>query len=121
MKNYSGALDKALCVALSGLFIDSQVDYKYIASVARNFPLELVEYVLYNYVAPACHYNTIGPLPPVIYFFDENDLMNKIKSIAYKRKSYPSKIIYTLFSFYLRIRFKHEWVTLKHHCMSYHT
>ena len=80
--------EKELYVALSDLFVDNQADYNHIASVVKLYPISYVEHVLFYYVAPACHYNTIGPVPPVWCFFDEDDLMSAIDDIK-KNKIAP--------------------------------
>lgn len=36
-------IDEDLCVALSGLFVGTATDYEYIASVAKNYPIDFVE------------------------------------------------------------------------------
>ncbi len=49
--------DKDLCAALSDVFVDNQTYYKYIVSVAKNFPIEDVETVRLRYVAPVYYTN----------------------------------------------------------------
>jgi len=45
--------DIELCEALSGFFVDNEVDYRYIAKVAKAFPIEHVEKALFEWVAPS--------------------------------------------------------------------
>lgn len=105
--------EEKLYIALSDLFVDNQIDYSYIASVAKLFPISYVEYVLFNYVAPACYYNTVVPVPPVCYFFDTDMLINKISNIKKGENNLINKAKMYLFSIYLKVKFKHEWKTLK--------
>lgn len=71
-------INKEIYLALSDLFIDSKINYEYIASITKNYPEDYIEYILFNFVAPACHFNTAGPTPPVIYFFDDKYLIDEI-------------------------------------------
>lgn len=105
--------EEELYLALSDLFIDNQIDYNRIAHVAKLFPIDYVEYVLFNYVAPVCYYNTVTPVPPVCYFFDRDELINKIDNIKKNENSPVNKIKMPLFSLYLKFKFKHEWAVLK--------
>lgn len=105
--------EKELYAALSDLFVDNQADYNHIASVVKLYPISYVEHVLFYYVAPACHYNTIGPVPPVWSFFDEDDLMSAIDDIKKKQNRPIHKIKMRIFAFYLKFRFKHEWQKIK--------
>ncbi|WP_422646149.1 DUF7079 family protein [Xenorhabdus japonica] len=47
--------DIDLCESLSYCFVDNQTDYIYIASIARSFPLEHVEMVFFEWIAPICY------------------------------------------------------------------
>lgn len=105
--------DKALCEALSYAFIDSNVDYKYIASIARTFPLDYVEDLFFNYVAPACYYNTVAPVPSVIYYFDPDELHSNIDTIRKKNRTLFGKLKMVLFCRYLKYKFKDEWIEIK--------
>jgi len=106
-------IDEDLCVSLSGLFIGTAIDYGYIASVAKNYPINYVEEILFKYVAPACNYNTIWPDPVVIYLFDRKELLDRINEIKAKKKSKLGKLYLDICSFYLKIKFKPEWKILK--------
>ncbi|PHM74456.1 DUF7079 family protein [Xenorhabdus kozodoii] len=55
--------DRDLCEALSYVFVDNEVDYEYIASVAKHFPHEYVEMVFFEWVAPVCYTNGLTPVP----------------------------------------------------------
>lgn len=105
--------ESELYMALSDMFVDKPTDYEYMASVAKKFPIDYVELSLFKYVAPACYYNVRCPVPPVCYFFDERDLLNKINKIKNKENSFIGKVNLFIFSSYLRIRFHKEWVAFK--------
>jgi len=78
-------LSRQLLVALSSAFVDSDVDYKYIASIARNYSLSYVEFAFFERVAPVCIYNMLAPIPPVCWFFDEDQLFLEIELLVKKR------------------------------------
>jgi len=80
-------LSKQLWVALSGAFVDGDVDYKYIASIARGYSLSHVEFAFFERVAPVCIYNMLAPIPPVCWFFDEDQLFLEIELLIHKRAS----------------------------------
>lgn len=105
--------EEKLYIALSYLFVDNQIDYSYIASIAKLFPISRVEYVLFNYVVPVCYYNTVTPVPSVCYFFDADILINNINKIKNSENRPINKAKMYLFSNYLKFKFKHEWKTLK--------
>lgn len=104
-----------LIEALSGLFIDNEIDYESIASVARAFPLEKVEHTLFSVVAPICHTNLSTPAPEVWLAFDREQLLESIKTLKAKREraGFLSKIKHTVLDKYLRKQFSHEWSQLK--------
>lgn len=105
--------EEKLYIALSDLFVDKRIDYSYIASIAKLFPTSHVEYVLFNYVAPACYYNTVVPVPPVCWFFDTDILFNKICNIKKNENDPINKAKMYLLSIFFKYKFKHEWKKLK--------
>ena len=105
--------EKDLYIALSDLFVDNEVDYNHIASVAKLFPTSYVEHALFNYVAPYCYHNMLTPVPSVCYFFDEDELLSAINKIKKKENRPISKIKMRLLAFYLKFRFKDEWQKIK--------
>lgn len=60
-----------LCAALSDIFIDNEVDFKYISSVAEKFSVEIVEKILFEWVAPVCYTNLLTPAASVWIGFDK--------------------------------------------------
>lgn len=61
-----------LCGALSDVFVDNEVDFKYIYSIAKNFPVTIIEEVLFEWVAPFCYTNLMTPAPSVWSRLDKN-------------------------------------------------
>lgn len=96
--------DKDLCAALSDIFVDNWVDYQYIASVAKHFPVEYVQVMRCRYVAPICYCNMLSPVPPVWTAFDADELWEDIGILKNKEQSLFGKFtINLLFIFeYLR-------------------
>ena len=99
-----------LYVALSDLFAADNINYDNIASTAKLYPVDRVEYVLFHYVAPVCYYNTVTAF---CLSFDEDDLLNKIDDIKKNEENLIGRIKMNLFSKYMKFRFNHEWQTLK--------
>ena len=103
--------DKDLCEALSDLFVDNHVDYDAIASVAKHFPLRHVETVLFEWVAPVCHTNTLAPIPSVWSGFEPEQLWRDIAE--HRRKEARAGLIGRGISrrrqLYLRHKFAQEW------------
>ncbi|OCG25456.1 hypothetical protein A9G11_02195 [Gilliamella sp. wkB108] len=105
--------EEKLYEALSDLFVDNEIDYKQIASVAKLFPINHVELVLFNYVAPVCFYNLTTPVPPVWQGFDSDYLINEINKIKKNENTYLGKMKIHMLSKYLRFKFSYEWKMLK--------
>lgn len=103
--------DKDLCQALSDLFVDSLVDYDAIAFIARRFPLGHVETVLFEWVAPVCHANTLSPIPSIWTGFEPERLWRDIAEHRRKeaRAGLIGRGIARARRFYLRRKFAQEW------------
>lgn len=103
--------DIDLCEALSELFVDNEVDYEYIARVARTFPVAHVEKALFEWVAPVCYTNTLAPVPPVWTGFERDSLWAEIESLQAReaKAGFVKKLFITLRQFYLRRQFAEEW------------
>lgn len=103
--------DKELCEVLSDLFVDNHVDYDAIASVAKHFSLSHVETVLFEWVAPVCHTNTLAPIPSVWSGFEPEQLWRDIAE--HRRKEARAGLIGRGISrasqLYLRHKFAQEW------------
>jgi len=108
-------LNEKLWLALSGAFVDSEVDYQYIASVALNYPLPDVEYAFFERVAPVCIYNLLAPVPPVCWFFDEEQLLRDIELLIDKRLSrgVAGMMVATVQGWFIRLVCKGVWAEIK--------
>jgi len=106
--------DKDLCEALSDLFVDNQVDYDAIAAVARQFPLDHVETVLFEWVAPVCYANALAPIPPIWAGFEPEQLWCDIAE--HRHQAAQAGPVRRGLSWarqcYLRRKFAQEWQTL---------
>jgi len=89
--------EEDLYVTLSDLFAASNIDYENIASVARQFPIKYVESVLFNYIAPICHYNVITSY---CMAFDSTSIINAVNNI---KKNENVLLIESKFVFWLSI------------------
>ncbi|MBC8954940.1 hypothetical protein [Xenorhabdus sp. PB62.4] len=107
--------DIDLCEALSDIFVDNEVDYEYIASVAKHFPLEHVEMVFFEWVAPVCYTNGLTPVPPVWTFFEREQLWEDIQLIRQKKKTENKieKIKMNIRQCFLRRYLAKDWQCLK--------
>lgn len=104
--------DKDLCAALSDIFVDNSVNYEYIASIAKYFPVEYVQVMLCRYVAPVCYTNGLTPVPPVWTYFDADELWEDIGILKNKEQSVFGKFKRDLCALYFKNRLKQEWQEL---------
>ncbi|HDZ8896380.1 TPA: hypothetical protein RUX41_002734 [Aeromonas dhakensis] len=106
--------DQDLCEALSDIFIDNEVDYAHIASIARHFPLVHVEWVLFEWVAPICCTNGCSPVPPVWSGFQSELLWHDIQALLAKQKNagLVMRFLFHLRGRCLRRVYADEWRTL---------
>lgn len=102
-----------LCGALSDLFVDNEVDFKYIASVAKKFPVDTVEKILFEWVAPVCYTNLLTPAPSVWSGFDKKTLWVDICEYQNK-KTFPTKYKHKILVSILKVTYRKEWKTLKY-------
>ncbi|WP_272690030.1 MULTISPECIES: DUF7079 family protein [Providencia] len=105
--------EERLYVTLSLIFVDNAIDYDYIAYMVKNYDIKYIEDVLFNYVAPACYFNGISPVPPVCYFFDEEQLLTEIEKIKSIKNKFLGRLKMSFFTYYLKMVFKNEWIQLK--------
>ena len=76
---------RRLWSALSGLYVDTEVNYKQIAEVSKKYTIEEVEFALFERVAPVCFSNMLSPLPPIWWYFDEDQLVMDVEALIRKR------------------------------------
>ena len=107
--------DIELCEALSGFFVDNEVDYRYIAKVAKAFPIEHVEKALFEWVAPVCYTNMLTPVPENWSGFERDRRWLDIQALL-KEESEAGllkKTTINLRQFYLRREYAEEWGKLQ--------
>lgn len=104
--------DKDLCAALSDIFVDNWVNFEYIASVAKHFPVEYVHLMLCRYVAPSCYCNLLSPVLSVWTAFDADKLWENIDILRNKEQSVFGKFKRDICTLYFKNRLKQEWQEL---------
>lgn len=104
---------EAIWEALSDAFVDSEVNYRYIASrVADVAPVELKE-IFFTEVAPHCGPNLMSPIPPVWAGFDRVELGKGIRAMqARNRGSLIARLRHKGYVAYCRQRYRHEWAAI---------
>ncbi|SUC23945.1 Uncharacterised protein [Proteus vulgaris] len=105
-------IDKDHCAALPDIFVDNWVNFEYIASVAKHFPVGYVYLMLCRYVAPICYCNLLSPVPPVWTAFDADELWREIGILKKKEQSVFGKFKSYLCTLYFKNRLKQEWQEL---------
>lgn len=100
--------------ALSDVFVDTEVDYGYIARQVAGFDPATVQAAFYEDVAPACYSNMLAPIPPIWTGFDSAWLSETIEQAqATRRSSTLRRLRDRLFIAYLRRALKTEWAKLE--------
>ncbi len=102
--------EEDLYVTLSDLFAASNINYENIASVARQFPIKYVESILFNYIAPICHYNVITSY---CMAFDSTSIINAVNNIKKNENRFINRIKIRILAVYFKFKFKDEWQKLK--------
>lgn len=74
-----------LWLALSDLFVGTEVDYKQIAEVTKHYTIEEVEFDLFERVAPVCISNMLTPAPSIWWHFDQAQVLVDIETLVKKR------------------------------------
>lgn len=107
--------DKRLCCFLSDIFLDTETDYKKIACIAKHFPLEHVENMLFKWVAPVCYVNLMSVIPEVWLRFDCDELWENIQRKLEKEKkaNFFEKFNIFIRDKYIRNRFNYAWLDLQ--------
>ncbi|UVM65247.1 hypothetical protein LOY34_18145 [Pseudomonas sp. B21-009] len=72
--------------AMSDAFVDTHVEYLWIARHLVGFDRELLKEIFYSEVAPACYGNIMTPVPPVWTGFDETWLQEEIEETLQARR-----------------------------------
>ncbi|MBV6287448.1 DUF7079 family protein [Pseudomonas aegrilactucae] len=74
---------------LSESFVDSWVDYAWIARELEPFDLAELKHIFYEEVAPVCYYNVVAPVPPVWTGFEPVSLNEEIEELLQARRRNP--------------------------------
>nr|WP_256834596.1 hypothetical protein [Pseudomonas oleovorans] len=100
--------------ALSDVFVDTEVDYGYIARQVAGFDRATVQAAFYQDVAPACYSNMLAPIPPIWTGFDSASLSATIEQTqAARQSSTLRRLRDRLFIAYLRRALKAEWAKIE--------
>ena len=104
---------EAVWVALSDLFLDTEISYEFIARRVAHVDIIALEYMLYFEVAPICIGNLLMPIPTVWSGFNEdcfiNDISHHLQKLSASR-FYRFKIKLQA-QFHKRF-LNHEWLKL---------
>lgn len=77
--------ERQLWVALSQVFVDTEIDFPALIEVAKHFTVEEVKFAFFERVAPVCIGNMLTAAPPVWWSFEENELVGNIERLIAKR------------------------------------
>ena len=100
--------------ALSDVFVDTEVDYGYIARQVAGFDHATVQAAFFEDVAPACYSNMLAPIPPIWTGFDSAWLSEIIEQAQTARRSSTMRRLRDrLVIAYLRRALKAEWAKLE--------
>lgn len=117
MRSSSGGAfhEKELWVALSFLFVDTEVDFEWLVSVVRNYSVHEVEFALFERVAPVCIYNMLSPAPFVWLCFDEKSLIDDIELMIdiRSRQGFVGRCLSVVKGWILRLYCRETWGELK--------
>lgn len=97
-------------IALAEAFVDSAVDYAFIAERIRGYDLNVVEDILYSEVAPVCFSNLETPVPPVWTGFKDEWLLSEIETTLQARaRSGTRRAVAKLKIAWLRYSYGYVW------------
>ncbi|KOX98900.1 DUF7079 family protein [Pseudomonas nunensis] len=97
-------------IALAEAFVDSWVDYAYMAEQVRPYDLKIVEDILYMEVAPVCFWNLEAAVPPIWTGFEDESLLSEIEKALSARETSPvQRIIDRLKIAWLRYSYGYIW------------
>lgn len=108
--------NRDLCSALSDLFIIGEINYKYIAKIANNFPIDYVENILLEWVAPILWYEHFSATPEV-WGYNDDWLWNSIQEnlSTNNNPTFNKKIFLKIQRIFMKWLVKEEWEILKSH------
>lgn len=98
---------KEIWFLLSYLFVDNEVDYKFITKYIYDCSLTDIHYKLFYEVAPICAPNLSSPTPHVWTFFDTNTIVPLIEEHIIKYREYNIyRIKIKILASYYKIKYK---------------
>ena len=95
--------------ALSDAFVDTEVNFQYIAKQVSHYPLPILEQIFFTEVAPACAGNAFSVIPSVWTAFDPQSLATEINQNRNKKRAALSRLIERIKLQLLRKYFAEEW------------
>ncbi|ANG94129.1 hypothetical protein LZP96_16135 [Enterobacteriaceae bacterium 155047] len=98
--------------ALSEIYVDNEVGFICISSIAKNSPVTIVEELLFEWVAPFCYTDLMTPAPSVWSGFDKKALWIDICDCRNK-KGFAEKCKHKLLVSILKKTYRKEWLALK--------
>ncbi|VVP20334.1 hypothetical protein [Pseudomonas fluorescens] len=102
--------------ALSWIFVDTAVDFPYIARQVEGYDPEQIKDILYSEVAVVCAWNLAGPLPPIWTGFDADELNRDIEEmLTAKKNSWLRRQRHRLHTAWLRFNYGDAWKELSAH------
>ncbi|HBZ93100.1 MULTISPECIES: DUF7079 family protein [unclassified Pseudomonas] len=103
-----------LWAVLSEVFVDSEIDYAWIARQLQGYDRAIAQAAFYEDVAPACYSNLLAPIPPIWTGFDSTWLSETIDSARAARDNSALRHLRDrLFVAYLRLALKSEWTNIE--------
>ncbi len=78
--------DRDLCIALSNLFLDTEIDYSAVAKKLNQFELPYIENALLDMVAPVLHW-AFYSVATEWAGYDEDWLWSQIQKVSDKNKN----------------------------------
>ncbi|WP_256677593.1 hypothetical protein [Pseudomonas sp. PB103] len=103
--------------ALSDIFVDTGVDYPYIARQIENYDPEQVKDILYAEVAVVCAGNLECVLPPVWTGFEPDALNRDIEQMLLaSNNSWIRRQLHKMHTAWLRYSYREVWDDITAHC-----
>lgn len=97
---------------LSDLFVDNEVDYKFIADQISEYDVETIEFHLFYNVAPVCSINLEQTIPIIWAGFGKEELIKDIKACGISSRNqitWKRKLAAILYKF----KYRKDWELLK--------
>lgn len=102
--------------ALSDIFVDTGVDYSYIARQIEGYDPEQVKNILYAEVAVVCAWNLECVLPPIWTGFEPDALNRDIEQMLLANKnSRIRRHFHKMHTTWLRYSYREVWKELSGH------